>query len=520
MKQRKLKIAIRAGDLDKVRKLIAGGIDVSTAFDDGTTPIQLAAREGQTVILRALAAAGADLDDLEDLDLTERMKLFVNSSFDTFGDDYDLISIEELTAWTMEAVGAQMDDKMRAEIATYEGELFRAIRIGDLDLLKKRIAAGDDVNQVRDITYDTPLTRAIQERDHKMVRELITAGADLDHQGFSTPMAFALPDLRMVKILFDAGANAHVRGLDRQTALERAIRRAISPESSDDSPLLVRFFLEAGVHPPDSERIAGEILMEVESDKAWEIYQDLLPHYDEEVARENYEEIEIHQRMEKADGGLMKWDADLRYAASTGNLEGLRDLLAAPPEGVTKELGKALRHAITHFELGAARLLIEAGAGLDVDGYEKRRGSTPLAAAAESWHRRSKEAMRLLLEAGADVDGRGWRKRTPLMYAVLLAYRHGAVLRKAVPVLLEAGADPNLEDEFGLTAWSLARSGRGWPKPCRRKSRSSTVPTSATCSAIAPTRRTAAGTERSVAARSSGCWRRRAQSPTPKTSYG
>ena len=99
MKTSKLEAAIRAGDLDKVRKLIAGGADVSAAFADGTTPIQLAAREGQIPILRALAAAGANLADLESLDFQERLKLFVDSSLDTGPDDDDLMEAGELSAW-------------------------------------------------------------------------------------------------------------------------------------------------------------------------------------------------------------------------------------------------------------------------------------------------------------------------------------------------------------------------------------------------------------------------------------
>ncbi len=458
MKRRKLETAIRAGDLDKVRQLIAAGVDVSTAFDDGTTPIQLAARERQVTILRALAGAGAGLADLEVLDFQERLTLFFDSSLDLKLDD-DLLATEELAAWAEKAVAEKMDPKMAAEIAAYEGEIFRAIRTGDVDLLKQRIAAGDDVNQVRDITLDTPLTRAVQEGDEEMVRELIEAGADVDHPGFSTPLCFALPDLRMAKILLDAGADVYGRGLDRRTPLERAIHRVVRPSSADDSPLLVRFFLEAGVHPPNSETVPGELLMEIEYDKAWELYQELLPHYPDAIARENFEELEFHRDMQEADGGAFQWSIDLRHAAQEGELEELRALLEKGQGDVSEAAGEALRDAVSVFELEAARVLIDAGADVDsAKSYEKRRGSTPLASAAESWHRRSGEAMRLLLEAGADVDGRGSFGRTPLMFAVLVAYRHGLALKKAVPLLLDAGADLDLVDDFGYSAWSLARA--------------------------------------------------------------
>ncbi|HEX9731874.1 MAG TPA: ankyrin repeat domain-containing protein [Thermoanaerobaculia bacterium] len=464
MKPSKLKDAIRAGDLERIRKLIAGGADVAAAFTDGTTPIQLAAREGQVTILRALAAAGADLTDLDTLNFQERLKLFIEASLDSEPGD-DLLPTGELSAWAMQAVSERMDDKLAAQIREFEGHVFRAVRTGDLELLKERIAAGDDVNQVCKITRDSPLTRALQKGDEEIVRELLAAGADVDHVGFSTPLSFALPDLRLAKLLIEAEADVYGRGLDRQTPLERAVSRALRPKSSEDSPLLVRFFLEAGVDPASSELAEGTMLMEAEYDRAWEVYQELLPHYSAEVAHETFEELRQSQEMKEYDGGFFQWTFDLRYAVRQGDVEEVRKLLAkyaddpARKAEFAKETGRALKEAIAAMQLAAARVLIDAGAPLDaVDRLETRRGSTPLACAAESWHRQSAEAMRLLLDAGAGVDQRGGFGRTPLTYAVLVAWRHGAALKKAIPLLLAAGADPNLEDEFGLTAWSLARA--------------------------------------------------------------
>ena len=107
MKPSKLEVAIRTGNLEKVRQLIADEVDVSVALADGTKPIQLAAREGQVTIVRALAAAGADLDDLEVLSFPERLKLFVDSSLDE-PDEEDLLSASELSIWAMQ--GGRLTD--------------------------------------------------------------------------------------------------------------------------------------------------------------------------------------------------------------------------------------------------------------------------------------------------------------------------------------------------------------------------------------------------------------------------
>ncbi len=463
MKSSQLETAIRSGDVDRVRELIAAGADVAAPLADGTKPILLAAREHQITVLRALAGAGASLYDLEPLTVEERLLLFAEASMEDDSDDDDLIDTSELLKWAEKAVAEQMDDKLRTEIAAMEGDLCRAVRIGDLEQLKELIAEGTDVDQVRAVTRDTPLTLAVQAGDVEMIEALIAAGADVNHQGFSTPLSFALPNLQLVKMLLDAGADADRRGLDFQAPLERAIHRTLYPSSSGDSLLLVRFFLEAGVHPTNVESVEGTLLMEAEHSEAWELYQELLPHYSDEVASESFEELEGRRRREEADEDPLTWAWGLKRAAREGELEELRELLKRGYEDFARQAGLAARQAIAELEgapqLAAVRMLAEAGADLGAtERYESVRGTTALACAAESWHRDSKKAMRLLLDAGAEVDQPGRSGRTPLMYAVHAGYRHGAALRKAVPLLLDAGADPNLEDELGYTAWSLARA--------------------------------------------------------------
>ncbi len=477
MRSNQLEVAIRAGDLERVRELIAGGVDVEAAFADGTTPVQLAAKERQPTILRALAGAGAALESLTSLSLEERLTLFLDASLDTKFEE-DLISSDELSTWAEQAIADKMDGKLAAEIAALEGEICRAIRIGDLELLQERIAAGDDVNQVRELTRDTPLTLALREGDEEMVKVLLQAGARVDHLGFSSPLAFALPSLRMIKLLLEAGADVYARGLDHCSALERAVQGALEPSSAQDSPLPLRLFLETGVHPPSAESGDGSLLLEAALAQGWEVFHELLPHYPPEIAEEQFEAIQDHDQSTD-DGGWRRWVVSVQFAAAQGDLDTLKNLLAQPPEQVPSDssspyglpeindravaLGKAVHSTLGHEDLApqpaAMKLLIEAGADLDnIEGYDDQQSSTPLARAAEAWQPQSKKTMRQLLEAGAAVDQRGLLGRTPLMQATRLAYRHSAPLQKSLPLLLAAGADPNLQDEFGYTAWTLAKA--------------------------------------------------------------
>lgn len=424
-------------------------------------------------IVRALAGAGAELTDLEILSLEERLQLMVESVVDNEHGE-DLIGSEEISEWAMQAVAERMDSGTVKQIAKLEGPVFRAVRLGDLALLEERIAAGDDIDQVFEVTQDTPLTQAIQRRDENLVRRLIEAGANVNHVGYGTPLNFALPDLRFAKMLIDASADVYGRGLDRMTPLERAVHRAVHPHSPQDSLLLVRFFLETGVHPPSSELGEGGMLTEAEVREAWEVYHELLPHYPEETARESFEELQMRQEMRDYDGGLAEWAGELSYAVEKGDVQGLRETLSTSKDlqsgKKAEKLGLTLigclalpnqeaENGTLAQQLEAAQLLIDAGADLNVaEEYEKRRGSTALAVAAESWHAKTKQVLRLLLAAGADINQRGHAERTPLMYAVLVAYRHGAALKRALAVLLDAGADVQLKDRFGHTAWTLAKA--------------------------------------------------------------
>ena len=104
------------------------------------------------------------------------------------------------------------------------------------------------------------------------------------------------------------------------------------------------------------------------------------------------------------------WNEKLLAAAETGDLEGVREALAAGADvNARDKWGRTPLHQATRWgRVDVVRLLLDAGAEADA---RTRWGDTPLHRAA--WNGCA-EAVRLLLEHGADVGAKDIRNRTPL----------------------------------------------------------------------------------------------------------
>ena len=63
-----LHYAARTGDLKRLRKELAAGVDVDTPYGEGQTALHDAASHGHTACLKALLAAGASVHDVQPLD--------------------------------------------------------------------------------------------------------------------------------------------------------------------------------------------------------------------------------------------------------------------------------------------------------------------------------------------------------------------------------------------------------------------------------------------------------------------
>lgn len=111
-------------------------------------------------------------------------------------------------------------------------KLIDAARKGNLDLLKKLIAAGANVNHIGKQRV-TALFMAAQENHTDVIQELIKANADVNYSlNFGptrrlTPLFFAIHhnNLKIVKEFIKAGANINYKLDDEFTCLYIAIKK-------------------------------------------------------------------------------------------------------------------------------------------------------------------------------------------------------------------------------------------------------------------------------------------------------
>ena len=141
--------AVETGDVDKIRNLLASGVDINSRNDNGRTPLFLATIEGHIDVIRVLLAAGADVDIPDDRDMTP---LFIAS----------MLARADIVQALLNA-GADPNGK--------KPPLLSATYWGHTDVVRVLLDAGADPNYAgnNDIT---PLELA-RTRGHEDIEELI-----------------------------------------------------------------------------------------------------------------------------------------------------------------------------------------------------------------------------------------------------------------------------------------------------------------------------------------------------------
>lgn len=145
-----------------------------------------------------------------------------------------------------------MNNLMHMDAADHfynEGELemARSVSCGDVEAIKKLIAAGMNPNFVS-ATDMTPLQWACIKERMESLEALLGRGADRD---LHAPLILCAQIcwLKGAAALLLAGANPNLCDADDYTPLHMAVMRAGDDGASDDARAIVRLLLDSGANP-------------------------------------------------------------------------------------------------------------------------------------------------------------------------------------------------------------------------------------------------------------------------------
>ena len=245
--------AVKAGDLETTRRLIAAGINVNMQQGDGATALHWASHRNDLVTASLLIETGADVNVANELGATPLWLAAINGS-------------DSMAKQLLEA-GANPN----ASLKMGETPLMTAARSGNPETVKQLLNYGADVNGIENERGQTALMWAVAQQHTDVVQLLIDHAANLHARsqvwyqlentagntnpsgnfsmahGGSTPLLFAARngDIETARVLLDAGANVQDTDASGASALVIATH-------SGHEPLAI-FLLQQGADPNAAE---------------------------------------------------------------------------------------------------------------------------------------------------------------------------------------------------------------------------------------------------------------------------
>jgi ankyrin repeat protein len=438
--------AVKSGDGDAVRALIAAGADVNAPEGDGATALHWAAYGNDEALVDALLAAGAEAGAANDLGVTPLHLAGANGH--------------------LAIVSRLLDRGAAPDRATGAGvtPLMFSARAGSAGVARALVARGADPNARESARGQTALMWAAANRHADVVRVLLAAGADVHARTGTRPLI----------VMLDRGPRRTVKtSMEDAHEIERGGSTALHFAAQSGDAASVRLIVEAGAA---LDVAAGDgrtpLVLAAFSGHG-------------EAARAL---IEAGADVNTDGAGYTA----LHAAALRGDLETTRALLArgaSPNARLTRGSpvrrfgsqwalsspmagGSPLLVAAAYLEVEILGALLAAGADPDVPASG---GTTPLLVAAgipiekearptdlERWNMVDSdnppvprdeqdvlEAVRLLIEAGADVTLANEAGDTALHAAA------GAGLVPLVQMLADAGAAIDVRNASGQTPLDL-----------------------------------------------------------------
>ena len=410
--------AVKAGDAEAVRTLLADGVAVSEAEADETTALHWAAHHDDLEIAQLLLDAGAGVDATNRYDVVPLALASLNGS----------------TPMITRLLEAGADPNR----ANPEGEtpLMTAARTGNGDAIDALLAHGAEVDAVEAWRGQTALMWATAQNQVAAVERLLAAGADPNARsgrGF-TPVLFAAREgnVGVLAPLVRAGANVDDVLPERNLS---ALVLAVYNAQYDFAKAL----LDEGADPNAAEN-GWTALHQV----VWTRRPNLGRNPPFPVPLGELDAFDMVRTLAAA-------GADLNARQTREPRDGNRNLL--------NRIGStAFLQAAKVADLEMMRLLVDLGADPSIPTEE---GATPLMAAAgvgiwkigenPGTNEEALAAVRLAWELGNDVNAVDANGDTAL---------HGAIHRGAgniVRFLVEKGANMDAVNEKGWSALSIAQ---------------------------------------------------------------
>jgi len=295
--------------------------------------------------------------------------------------------------------------------------IHEAAKGGNIEAVKKHLAAGTDVNAKND-AGQTPLHLAAL-KDHKEIAELlITNGADLnaeDEMNGMIPLhnAAGRGYNEIVKLLIAKGADVNAKFDNGDTPLDMAIVW----ERTETADLLRKHGAKTGEELKGGESVAKTVKPEPPTAKAPDIsIHDAVLDGDIEAVKQH---IAAGTDVNAKDiGGY----TSLHFAVGKGHKEIVELLIAEGADVNAKGVG-----GITplHYTAGTVTVTVSGSAGKEIAELLIAKGAdvnakandgwTPLHWAARNGH---KEVVELLIAKGADLNAKDFGDSTPLDWAI------------------------------------------------------------------------------------------------------
>lgn len=367
--------ATMMGEMEAAKLLIEHGADLNVRQEDGGTPLHIAVTLGRAEIAELLIKEGADVAaknrggqvPASGLHIPWGMLKFMMGMFD--------IKLEQKEVETGRVKIAKMlnvDFAPQSQRAA--NDVWDAAFVGDVDMVKKAVADGLDVNARNPVSGDPLLFTAALMGHTDIIAFLLDKGADINVQNregnTSLHAAAFLGRAEAAELLLKHGINVHVRNIQGGTAMDNATL------DWDTTQAILNIIRVIAVNK--AEVMAGRA----------------------KIIRL------LSRKMKDTPESINLWKASAagNLTAIKAALDGGSDLKTLDPQYGIDPLGWAALNGQTE----AVKLLLEKGANIH---NRHKDGSTALHGAAFLGHI---DTVKLLLEKGADANIRKPDGVTPL----------------------------------------------------------------------------------------------------------